>query len=235
MAGKAKIKYIQLDASAFLSDEDFQMMDAEKRGIYCTVIFYLLCNNGRVKNDLEGIKLLCNVRSEFEKKWESVMPKFYQKGVWLRHRRVDFELKKAKKKIQDAAIAGLKGAEKRWRPHKGSQGFPMAKGNEANSKRNKGNSSNSNTEKNSSLASNSFRFRVSLESIIVPKSRSDRTAIKNLSRWLDRKILEQVFDESIFSRILKYADESKGADNPAAALFATLNKEMGYQPKLANR
>ena len=154
MAKKTKkVNYVQLEPAAFLSDDDFQMMSDAERGVYCTILFYMFCNNGRIKNDPQAIKRLCNVTSNFEQKWKSVIPKLYQKGDWLRHRRVDSELKQANERLQTSIKAGLKGAEKRWRPHKGSQGFPMAKGNEANSKRNKGNSSNSNTEKNSSLAS----------------------------------------------------------------------------------
>jgi uncharacterized protein YdaU (DUF1376 family) len=138
MAGKPKINYVQLEPASFLSDEDFQMMSDAERGIYCTIIFYMFCNNGRIRNDPQAIQRLCNVTSDFEQKWESVIPKLYQKGVWLRHRRVDFEIKKAREKIQTAIKAGLKGAEKRWGGHKLRQGFPIA--NEDNeTKRNKDN------------------------------------------------------------------------------------------------
>ena len=127
---KPKIKYVQLEPAAFLSDDDFQMMNDAERGIYCTIIFYMFCNNGRIKNDPKAIKRLCNVTSHFEQKWKSVMSKLYSKGVWLRHRRVDLELKKATVKLQLSVEAGVKGAEKRWGGHKGSHSDPVAKGRE---------------------------------------------------------------------------------------------------------
>jgi uncharacterized protein YdaU (DUF1376 family) len=109
-----KIKYVQLDAAAFLSDEDFQMMSAEERGIYCTVNFYMYCNNGRIKDDPSGIQKLSNANSNFEKSWERVKTKFYKKGVWLRHKRVDSEIKTAKERQQMARNKGLKGAKAKW-------------------------------------------------------------------------------------------------------------------------
>jgi uncharacterized protein YdaU (DUF1376 family) len=114
---KKKIKYVQLEPAAFLSDEDFQMMTDAERGIYCTIIFYMLCNNGRIRNDEEGIKKLCNVTSDFEQKWSRVKSKLYQKSVWLRHRRVDVELRKATEKMQVATKKGIKGATARWQGH----------------------------------------------------------------------------------------------------------------------
>lgn len=127
---KIKVNYVQLEAAAFLSDEDFQMMTDAERGIYTTIIFYMLCNNGRIKNDKGGIKRLCNSDDKFDNKWAVVMRKFYQKGAWLRHRRVDYEIKKAKKRLQDAVKAGLKGAEAKWRPHSDPINNPVTKGRE---------------------------------------------------------------------------------------------------------
>ncbi len=124
---KDKPKYTQLEPAAFLSDEDYQMMTDAERGIYCTVIFYMYCNNGRIRNQLDAIKRLCNSNSNFEQKWESVRSKFYQKGVWLRHRRVDFELKNARRLMQVARASGVEGARRRWGPHKEPQGNPIAK------------------------------------------------------------------------------------------------------------
>ena len=128
MAKKTKkVNYVQLEPAAFLSDDDFQMMSDAERGIYCTILFYMFCNNGRIKNDPKAIKRLCNVTSNFEQKWESVIPKLYQKGDWLRHRRVDSELKQANERLQTSIKAGLKGAEKRWGSHSPPNGNPVTK------------------------------------------------------------------------------------------------------------
>ena len=45
----ADIKYVQLAAADFLADIDFQMMTAEERGVYCSIIFYLYANGGNIK------------------------------------------------------------------------------------------------------------------------------------------------------------------------------------------
>ena len=44
MVNKKDIKYVQLEPAAFLSDTDYQIMTAEQRGIYCSLIFYLYAN-----------------------------------------------------------------------------------------------------------------------------------------------------------------------------------------------
>lgn len=229
MASKPKIKYVQLEAAAFLSDDGFQMMDAAERGIYCTIIFYMLCNNGRIKNDPQAIKKLCNVTSNFEQKWESVMSKLYLKGTWLRHRRVDSVLRIAQKKMQDAVDAGLKGAEKRWRPHKGSHNNPIANVNETKRKRNKGNTTYTYTEENSHSATSSLRFVDALERIIKPKDQSDRTSFKNLAGWIAENILNKKFNEDIYARILQYAQDAKTGRKPVAVFFATLTRELKYR------
>ena len=133
MAGKPKkkqikVNYVQLEPAAFLSDNDFQMMTDSERGIYCTIIFYMYCNEGRILNDPEAIKRLCNIGQEFEKKWSCVRSKFYQKGDWLRHNRVDSELKKAINRMETSVKAGLKGAKKRWGSYSNPNGNPVAKG-----------------------------------------------------------------------------------------------------------
>jgi uncharacterized protein YdaU (DUF1376 family) len=232
VAGKPKkINYIQLEPSAFLSDGDFQMMTDAERGIYGTIIFYMYCNNGRIKNDPEAIQKLCNVASDFDLKWESVRPKFYQKGVWLRHRRVDLELKKAKEKIQASVNAGLKGAKKRWGgyndPNSGTISFAIANENETKRKRREGNITNS--KERISTSSNSLRFISELEKIVRPRTQSDRTAFRNLCKWLADKISVNQFDDEIYIKILDYAREAKDGRKPIAVFFSTLRREIGYK------
>lgn len=235
MTKKAKkVNYVQLEPAAFLSDDDFQMMSDAERGIYITIILYLYSNNGRIKNDPKVIKRLCNVTSHFEQKWESVMSKLYPKGVWLRHRRVDVELKKAKEKMQIAVESGFKGAKKRWGGHKGGQSIPVANENETKSKRSKGNTSNSKREltsvEKSFSDSNSFRFVDALETIIKPRNQGDRTANRNLSVWIKGNILVNKFNDDIYKRIIDYATEAKqNGRNPAAMFYSILQRELGYR------
>ena len=45
----AEVKYIQLEPAAFITDIDFMLMTAEERGVYCSIIFYLYANNGKIE------------------------------------------------------------------------------------------------------------------------------------------------------------------------------------------
>lgn len=111
------IKYVQLESADFLSDPDFQLMTSEERGIYCSVIFYMYLNDGKILNEPQRIKKLCNVDTDFEKSWRVVQKKFTEKNGYLTHKRVQKELAKAKKYFQTQRQAGLRGAEKRWAGH----------------------------------------------------------------------------------------------------------------------
>ena len=121
------IKYVQLEAAKFINDDDFQLMSDSERGIYCTVIFYMYANNGRIKNEPDRIKKLCNSDEGFEEKWLRVKPKFYKTSVWLRHHKVDSVLRAAKIRAQKASEKGLKGAKVKWHKHSLSQENAMAK------------------------------------------------------------------------------------------------------------
>ena len=122
------IKYIQLEPAAFLTDIDFQMMDAEQRGVYCSVIFYLYCNNGEIDlGDNSAITLLSNstnrlaVISSYQKTgvewqalWGKIAHKFQINGKILTHKRVAVEIKRAKKYKENKVKAGKKAMKKRW-------------------------------------------------------------------------------------------------------------------------
>ena len=101
-------KYVSLEPDAFLSDEDFQIMTAEERGVYWTIILYLYRNNGRLKYDEIKLRKLCNVKSDYP--LQSVSRKFQVRGGYIRHKRVTKELKRA----QNLVDRGVKGAKARW-------------------------------------------------------------------------------------------------------------------------
>jgi uncharacterized protein YdaU (DUF1376 family) len=121
------IKYVQLEAGDFLADSDFQLMTAAERGIYCSIIFYMYRNDGRILNDPKRIKILTNSDENFEKSWNNVRKKFSEKNGYLSHKRVRKELARAKKFVQTQRKAGLKGAEKRWGRHNDPNSSAMAK------------------------------------------------------------------------------------------------------------
>ena len=120
---KEKVRYVQLAPSDFLSDADFQTWDAETRGVYTTIIFYMYANGGCVENNEEVLQRMTNCRKETWKvTLQKISKKFKVRGTKLYHNRVSFELKKAAKYIQDKKRAGLIGAEKRWQCHDSANG-----------------------------------------------------------------------------------------------------------------
>ncbi|MDD5011575.1 MAG: DUF1376 domain-containing protein, partial [Phycisphaerae bacterium] len=110
---RKKIKYISLESGAFISDLIFQTMTAAERGVYCTLIFYLYENNGKLGFDIESLKHLCNCQ-DFEKVWEFIKQKFVIKNGKISHKRVSKELDRAKKLSQVQSERAVKAATKRW-------------------------------------------------------------------------------------------------------------------------
>lgn len=110
---RKRIQYVSLESGAFISDLIFQTMTAAERGVYCTLIFYLYENNGRLPFDIESLKHLCNCE-DFEKVWEFVKQKFIIKNGRILHKRVLKELDRAKKLSQVQSEKGVKGMKSRW-------------------------------------------------------------------------------------------------------------------------
>jgi uncharacterized protein YdaU (DUF1376 family) len=109
-----KIKYVQLESEAFLTDLDFVAMTLEQRGAYFTLILYLYCNNGKCELDMSVMSQLCNKSTKtFEKIWQKISKKFQTRNGVIKHKRVTKELKKARKFIQHQRKAGLASARKR--------------------------------------------------------------------------------------------------------------------------
>jgi uncharacterized protein YdaU (DUF1376 family) len=110
---RKKIKYVSLESGAFISDLIFQAMTAAERGVYCTLIFYLYENNGKMPFNAELFKSLCNCEN-FEKVWEFVKQKFIIKNGRIFHKRVTKELYRAKQLSQTQSQKGVKGMKSRW-------------------------------------------------------------------------------------------------------------------------
>jgi uncharacterized protein YdaU (DUF1376 family) len=109
---RKKIKYVSLESGAFLSDLVFQVMNAEERGVYCSLLFYLYENNGGLPLNIETLKHLCNCEN-FEKVWEFIKQKFIVKRGRIYHKRVTAELERAKQLSQAQSEKGVKGTIKR--------------------------------------------------------------------------------------------------------------------------
>jgi len=109
-----KVRYVQFESEAFLIDLDFIKMNAQERGVYCTLLFHLYCNNGRSELDPLTLARMCNCSdTDFEKVWQNIAKKFQTHDSVIKHKRVTKELNRAKKMLQSQRKAGLASVRKR--------------------------------------------------------------------------------------------------------------------------
>ncbi|MFZ2148703.1 MAG: hypothetical protein WAV28_15920 [Sedimentisphaerales bacterium] len=235
-----KIKYVQLESEAFLTDLDYITTSHAERSVYCTLIFYLTSNNGRCEYKPSALSKLCYCESveEFEEIWQNISKKFQTRNGVIKHKRVTKELRRAKKFIQHQRKAGLASAKKRQQQlNHGSIGVtspvqPTNPKRNVNEKEKKVNT-NTYTKEQSLSSSNSLRalsFNEALLSIIRPRNQSDRTCFRNITNWLMVGCATGRFNGEIFDRVLDYARKASTGRNPAAVFIALLKKELGYRP-----
>jgi len=234
-----KIKYVQLESDAFLTDIDFVQFTPAERGVYCSLILLLTSNDGKCEFDPRALSRMCNCISveEFEKIWQRISKKFQLRNGTIRHKRVTKELKKAKHFRQVCTEAGLKGASKRWRGHSHPNGVAIAKERKGNVKVSK---DITNTADLSACTSDSLRteqysalrFNDALSRLIPPRSRSDRTCFRNVTNWLVEGCAGGRFNSEIFERVLDYAKEAREGKKPAAMFMARLKEELQYEKKV---
>jgi len=228
-------------------DQDFIKMNAAERGVYCTLIFYLYCNNGRCNLDMPTLARLCNCRN-FASLWENIKHKFqvlrrtpYGGAGTLRHKRVSEELKKAKEKMQIRSKAGVVGATKRWQTHSKANGNAVANEKRNVNEKDKVNKSNSRLqselasisarlESGSNARTSALRFHENLLRLIRPRNQSDRTCFRNITNWLIAGRDAGKFNDDIFECVLDYAREATLGRKPAAVFMSLLKKELGYKP-----
>jgi len=237
---RRKVDFVSLQSSAFLMDQDFIKMNAAERGVYCTLIFYLYCNNGRCNLDMPTLARLCNCRN-FTSLWENIKHKFQVRAGTLRHKRVSEELKKAKEKMQIRSKAGVVGATKRWQTHSKANGNAVANEKRNVNEKDKVNKSNSRLqselasisarlESGSNARTSALRFHENLLRLIRPRNQSDRTCFRNITNWLIAGRDAGKFNDDIFECVLDYAREATLGRKPAAVFMSLLKKELGYKP-----
>lgn len=235
-----KIKYVQLESDAFLTDIDFVQFTPAERGVYCSLILLLTSNDGKCEFDPRALSRMCNCISveEFEKNWERISKKFQlRKGV-IRHKRVTQELGRAKKLLQAKRRGGLSTAKKRWHSSRTANSTAIAKETKGNVKVSE-DFTNTNTTDLSASSSDSLRteqlrglhFNDALSRLIPPASRSDRTCFRNVTNWLVEGCATGKFNAEIFERVLDYAKQARQGKKPAAVFMAILKEELGYVKK----
>jgi len=237
-----KIKYVQLESEAFLTDLDYITMSHAERSVYCTLIFYLTSNNGKCEYKPSALSKLCHCENveEFEEIWQGISKKFQVRSNVIKHKRVTKELSRVKKFIQHQRKAGLASARKRQqRLNHGSTDVPTPvqptkrKGN-VNEKESKDISYSEEQSLSFPISarpnSQALNFYSELISIIKPRSQSDRTCFRNITNWLIEGCAASEFNEQIFGRVLDYAKEANQGRNPPAVFMALIKKELGYRP-----
>lgn len=237
-----KIKYVQLESDAFLTDIDFVQFTPAERGVYCSLILLLTSNDGKCEFDPRALSRMCNCISveEFEKIWERISKKFQlRKGV-IRHKRVTQELGRAKKLLQAKRRGGLSTAKKRWHSSRTANSTAIAKETKGNvNVKVSEDFTNTNTTDLSASSSDSLRteqlrglhFNDALSRLIPPASRSDRTCFRNVTNWLVEGCATGKFNAEIFERVLDYAKQARQGKKPAAVFMAILKEELGYVKK----
>jgi len=247
-----KIKYVQLESDAFLTDLDFTLFTPAERGVFVTMILFLYSNDGKCEFDPAALSRVCNCDNtqQFEQLWQIVSKKFQVRNGVIKHKRVTKQLRIAKKKHNDHRKAGKKGAKAKWQSHNKADDADTdaaeAKERKGNviEKESKDNNSNTSSNDQSFSSSNPVRTRLSADDqskalnfnealigIIPPRSRSDRTCFYNLTKWLVEGVARGRFNHEIFGRVLDYAKESQAGQKPVAVFMAILKKELGYEKK----
>jgi uncharacterized protein YdaU (DUF1376 family) len=245
-----KIQYVSLEAGAFLSDLVFTVMNAEERGVYCSLIFYLYENNGVLPHNTAFLKHLCNCEN-FEKTWEFVKQKFNIEKGKITHKRVVSEINRAKQFAQIQSQKGVKGNEVRWKNYRtgiagqSPENRQVTKSEVKRSEVSEGINTNTNGSQEQSFLSTlrfdsleagtleilKFRIYEILSGIFKGKTVSDSTSLRNLMRWVKEQIDANKFEPEIFKRIVNMAVESKNGKsrNPLAVFFAQVKRELGYK------
>ncbi len=133
MKSKKKIRYVSFEASAFISDVAFWLMNAEERGVYFTIILHLYENDGFLPMDKALLNSWCNCPN-FENVFEKIKHKFLIKNEKISHKRVLLELKRARQISQLQRENGIRGAKSRWGDDGKGNDSDMAKASHTDSK-----------------------------------------------------------------------------------------------------
>ena len=109
-----KINYVHLEPAAFMTDADFLGMDAEQRGVYCTIIFLLYSNGGSLKfTTSQKLAPICGcykTGNDWLLVWDGVKDKFIINENAISHKRVNAEIANANGRSEAAKNA----ANIRW-------------------------------------------------------------------------------------------------------------------------
>ncbi len=237
---KQKIKTVRLQAGAFTSDSDWQVMTDSQRGIYWSIIVYLYENGGRLQYDEKKIKKLCNSGNNFCKNFSAIKHKFKIKNGILTHKRVTAELQKARKYIKQKRLAGLASGKARQTTAEqtlngAGNGCPTTKA-KAKTKLKLSKELSFNKEIRGNLALEIQKKAAyasdKLEMIFKPLTRTQVTTFLHIIQHISKLGKPELFDSLIewASDAVQYAGRNQKSKDTAAKLFvAKVKKETGFK------
>lgn len=236
---KNNIQYVHLEAGAFISDVDYQSMTAEQRGVYCSIIFYLYANDGKL--DISGnpdlfsgnnvISLLSNCQKtgeEWERVWSGVKKKFKIKNNILTHKRVTSELRRSAKYRNQKSLAGKKGMQQRYNSVSSDD---ITKSSQGNTKSSKGNIDILQLPKNSPDSMKlGLEIAGLIESEFCPFSEKETKTFQRIARHL--AIVGSSLNGEFIPKLKELIRLSKQdhIKKPKAMFVELCKKETGYEP-----
>jgi uncharacterized protein YdaU (DUF1376 family) len=232
--------YIQLEPGAYPKDIDWQIMSAQDRGCYHSLIIYLACSNGKLFNKPKLLANLCNIDEKvFEIFWSKFSHKFLQENGEIQHKRINEELKKARKMIRQKSLAGKASGKARRtaveQPLNGSQtAVPTAV--ELSKGKNKGTKDKGREEKelNLILQKKALRFAELLEKHLGPFNSTEAVTFKNISIYLLSLNDPESFDKAgnILRGVTEWAaNHGKEKSDMKANFNSKIQRELGWNPK----
>jgi len=220
-----------------LTDIDFQMMTAEERGVYCSLIFYLYCNNGKLDlNHNTDITLLQNMTSklavisgcqrsgsEWHDLWAKIEHKFKIIDNTLTHKRVTEELEKAESYRKNKSDAGKKGMKNRW-----PDNTVMANDNTVITTKTKAKVSKENSLELNKLAMEYDRKITAVFGELLPR---EKTTFRNIRLFLRALGLDQFRTAVEWIGTVKQWGDDTGKDNiEVKKCYVSKIKKLGWKP-----
>lgn len=229
--------YIQLEPGAYPKDIDWQIMSSSDRGCYHSLIIYLACGDGKLSNDRTTLANLCNVDEKvFEIFWSKFQHKFLKENGEIQHKRLNEELRKARKMIRQKSLAGKASGKSRRtaveRPLNGCRtadatAVELSKG-KTKAKVSKG------KEINIKVQSAGLLFAESLEKHLGPFNQNEEVTFNKISSFLisfndPERIVKA---GKLLQGVVSWgSNHNKEKSDMKANFNSKMQKELGWIPK----
>lgn len=245
MVKRDRLRFLQCEAGALLSDPDFIAMDKGRRGVFLSLMLILADQGGKTLYDPVVLSRAtgCRSRTEFENVFETIRRAFTIRHGYLKHPSVTDAVGRAHKAREDRALGGRRKAEmkdaERHLPPALSTPPEAAQHDKGKESEGKGNEVKESLRfVRNGFATNSTRFGGTglrligeLIAILKPESQSDTRSIQNFVGWL---LSCHRADESAAkiakNKTVAIATQCATAGNPRACFMAAVKNEFNYVP-----